>query len=355
VSAPAASAAASLALRRAGESPLARWARRAATLPGLFAVGGFALALLPVLLPLALALDLAARRRLAATRLLLFALVWVACEAAGLVASFLLWVGCGTWLGAPRGPFLAANFRLQVIWAGALFGAARRLFALEVAVADEACAGERPLLVFVRHASLVDTLLPAVLLSGRHGLRLRYVLKRELLADPCLDVVGQRLPNVFVRRGSGQAEREVEAIRALAVGLGPREGVLIYPEGTRASPLRRERALARLAAAGDTARLERARALRHLLPPRSGGPLGLLEASPHADVLFMAHTGLEGIVRVRDAWSGALVGRRIEIGFWRVPAAELPRGREARLAWLDAEWARMDRWVDERRSAAAAP
>ena len=36
--------------------------------------------------------------------------------------------------------------------------------------------------------------------SRRYHLRLRYVLKRELLWDPCLDIVGQRVPNIFVDR-----------------------------------------------------------------------------------------------------------------------------------------------------------
>jgi 1-acyl-sn-glycerol-3-phosphate acyltransferase len=88
-------------------------------------------------------------------------------------------------------------------------------------------------IVLMRHASLADSLLPAVLL-GTRGLRLRYVLKRELLWDPCLDVVGQRLPNAFIRRGSGESDAEIDAIRALGRDLGDDEGVLIYPEG--ASP-----------------------------------------------------------------------------------------------------------------------
>lgn len=41
-----------------------------------------------------------------------------------------------------------------------------------------------PLVVLMRHASLADTLLPAVVIAS-HGIRLRYVLKRELLWDPC--------------------------------------------------------------------------------------------------------------------------------------------------------------------------
>ena len=44
--------------------------------------------------------------------------------------------------------------------------------------------------------------------------------ERELLWDPCLDVVGQRLPNVFVRRGDGDGASEIAAVRAPAADLG---------------------------------------------------------------------------------------------------------------------------------------
>jgi hypothetical protein len=55
----------------------------------------------------------------------------------------------------------------------------------------------------LRHASIGDTLLASALVGRPHGIFwLRYVLKRELLWDPCLDVVGNRLPHVFVDRAS---------------------------------------------------------------------------------------------------------------------------------------------------------
>ena len=110
--------------------------------------------------------------------------------------------------------------------------------------------------------------------------RLRYVLKRELLWDPCLDIVGHRLPNCFIERGAKISAPEIERIRGLAQDLGPTDGVLIYPEGTRFTPERREAVLARIEARGDTALLERARALQNVLPPRLGGSLALLEESP---------------------------------------------------------------------------
>lgn len=122
----------------------------------------------------------------------------------------------------------------------------RALFGIRIEVMGGGEAVPGPVIVLVRHASIVDNLLSANLIARPHRIRLRYVLKRELLADPCLDVAGRRLPNYFVRRGTGEA-RELERVRALANGLGSDEGVLICPEGTRFTPERRARAIGRIA------------------------------------------------------------------------------------------------------------
>lgn len=156
-------------------------------------------------------------------------------EALGVLAAGALWLA-RPWLGAER--FERASFRLQCRWASALFGGARRLLGMRVETSGEEALGPGPILLLLRHASVADTLLPAALVSSRTGRRLRYVMKRELLWDPCLDVVGQRLPNAFVRRGTGDAA-ETARVRELARDLGPDEGVLLYPEGTRWTPARR--------------------------------------------------------------------------------------------------------------------
>jgi 1-acyl-sn-glycerol-3-phosphate acyltransferase len=172
-------------------------------------------------------------------------------------------------------------------------------------------------------------------------MRLRYVLKRELLVDPCLDLAGHWLPNRFVARDGADTAREVEAVRALKCGIGKDEGVLLYPEGTRFTVEKRRRVLERLAGAAR----ERAERLQHVLPLRPGGALALLEAPPACDVLFIGHHGLEGFAHVADIMRGALVGRTVTLRFWRVPASSIPAGAEARRAWLEEEWQRMDDWL----------
>jgi 1-acyl-sn-glycerol-3-phosphate acyltransferase len=236
------------------------------------------------------------------------------------------------------------HVRLQSWWATGLFRAAARVlrWTLEVEAADALKPG--PLIVLIRHASLADTLLPAVVIADK-GIRLRYVLKRELLWDPCLDVVGQRLPNAFIRRGSGESAAELDTIAALGRDLAADEAVLIYPEGTRFTPEKHTRALERISASGRPDLLARARELTAVLPPRTAGVLALLDASKAADVLVVAHTGLEGLANIADLIRLGTSERHIRVRLWRVPRASIPDERDARVRWLYDEWARVDAFV----------
>jgi len=303
-------------------------------------------ALLPALLVAGLAIDFVrwALSRVAptATRLALFLWVYLAAEVAGLAALAVAWVASG---GGRREVWLR-NFTggLQQLWAAALFGAVRALFGLRLEVEGGENVAPGPTIVLIRHASIVDNLLPANLIARPHGIRLRYVLKRELLADPCLDVAGRRLPNYFVRRGTGEAE-ERERVGALARDMGRDEGVLIYPEGTRFSPQRRARAIARIAER-DPALAGRAERLRHLLPPRLGGVGALLDGAPAADVLVVAHHGFDGLRLVSDIWRGGLVGLAVRVRITRVPRSAVPAAGPARTEWLYELWQDVDDWVE---------
>jgi 1-acyl-sn-glycerol-3-phosphate acyltransferase len=325
-----------------------RWRRRTLTFGGYLLAWVLLAASFPALLAVAFLRDLVSDRRWPAVRMLVMALLYLTCELLGLAASGLLWIAR---VARPhRERWLAWHYRLQQAWAGTLFATARLLFGVRLEVEGDDAAPPGPLLVFMRHASIADTLLPAVTLAGPRGWRLRYVLKRELLWDPCLDVVGQRLPNVFVRRDGADSGREVRAVTALAAGLGVRDGVLVYPEGTRFTAAKRARRLAELAARGDGERLARAERLRHVLPPRTGGPLALLAAAPAADVLVVAHTGFEDVTTFADTMRGTLVGRVVRVRWWRHAAASVPREAAGAIEWLDRVWAEVDAWIDARRT-----
>lgn len=330
----------------AGSTPAAL-ARRLVSIPSYLVAAVVVWAALPVLVAGTLLADLLLRRRLVLTRLLLLLAVYLACELWGLAAAFGLWVAKVLSPAFARERFLDAHWALQGWWAATLFGAIRRILGLRVSIEGVEAVHSGPLLVFVRHASILDTLLPSVFVARSGDLRLRYVLKKELRWDPCLDVVGSRLPNAFVDRESPDSRAEIDLVRSLAADLGPLDGILIYPEGTRFTPAKRARAIERLAQ-GDPGLLSRARALRYVLPPKLGGTLGLLEASPHADVLIVAHVGLEGLARVRHLLSRTLVGRRLQVKLWRVPRGTIPTERKRRAEWLFDEWARVDAWIGER-------
>ena len=96
--------------------------------------------------------------------------------------------------------------------------------------------------MLARHGSQGDALLVASILATA-GLRPRFVLKRQLLWDPCLDVVGHRIPNYFVDRDSTDNQTELGNIRQLASDLEDDEAVVIFPEGTRYSDAKREKAI----------------------------------------------------------------------------------------------------------------
>jgi len=127
--------------------------------------------------------------------------------------------------------------------------------------------------------------------------------------------------------------------------LGPRDGVIVYPEGTRFSEAKRKLIIEQLQRNGETYLCERARMLNNVLPPRLGGALNLLEQNESADVVFCAHFGFDGVVDMRDSLRGSLVGRKVKVRFWRVPFDRIPESREERKDWLFDNWMLVDEWI----------
>jgi 1-acyl-sn-glycerol-3-phosphate acyltransferase len=299
-----------------------------------------AVALSPLLVLAGLAVDVARRARaLGATRLVVLVLGVLVIETVGLCA--LLHVALTTRPGTRARVDRA--LAVQRRYTEAHLANVRRALSVRFVVEGDDVVSPGPLLVFCRHASIVDVLIPGAFVASAHRIALRYVLKRELLAEPCLDVAGHWLPNAFVDRSGADSRGAIAAIRALAADLGRDEGVLIYPEGTRFTA-RKRRAL--LDGLEGEARARVAR-LRHLLPIRRGGSLALLD-TPGCDVLVVGHHGLEGFARLGELWRGHLVGRTVTVRFWREPAAAIPEGDDARAAWLDDRWVRLDAWLEER-------
>jgi len=238
----------------------------------------------------------------------------------------------------------ARLFQLQHWWANAILRAASRLLELDIEIEDADAALPGPAILLMRHASILDTLLPSVYVQGPTQWRVRYILKQELLFDPCLDIVGNALPNYFVDR-TGDRNRELEGIRALVKGLGD-DGVLIYPEGTRFSAEKLARARKRVRGQAPELTLA-AESLTHVLPPHPGGVLTLLDALPEVDCAILAHQGLEGLQKVKDVFGGSVIGSKVRGKVWRVRRSDIPATDEERIRWLYEQWSRVDAFVKD--------
>jgi 1-acyl-sn-glycerol-3-phosphate acyltransferase len=320
--------------------------RRLLTVPGYFAAWCLWLAAAPIWLPLAIAVDLFRGVRGVALRSACLIAVYLSCEVIGIAISGSLWA----WnairpMNQER--WTDIHFRLEAWWGTTLLRSVVWLYGLRLEIngAEEADLARGPYILLVRHASSGDTLLASAVISSPYDMRLRYVMKQEHLWDPCLDIVGHRVPNIFVDRESDDPVQEVRRVMTLGRNLGPKDGILIYPEGTRFSQTKRSRVLDRLRQSDDAKMVDYASGLTSVLPPRPGGTLGVLEAAPEADVVVCCHTGFEGAASLADIWKGALIDQRVRIQFRRVPRSQIPSDPASRKAWLLAEWQRVDAWV----------
>lgn len=324
------------------------WGRRLLSFSLYSLLGAFAFGLSPLLLLGAGIYDaLQGGRGWPRVRALLFFLLYLGCEAWGLLAAGALWLFTlgGLLVGAQR--YLDLNAALQRAWSSALFWGSVRVFSMKVQVEGLELAAQGPMLLMVRHSSTADTVLAAALVANPNKILLRYVLKQELLWDPCLDVVGRRLPNAFIDREARRRGEELELIKGLAQGLDQTSAVLIYPEGTRFSQSKRTRALEKLK--DQPPLFEIAKEMQAVLPPKLAGPLALLQASPGTDVVILEHQGFEGASSFKEFWGGALVGCTIRVRLRRISAGDIPaQGRDI---WLFEQWAATDRWVREQAAA----
>ncbi len=282
-------------------------------------------------------------------RLAAFAVVGVLVEASGV----LLWAGLTLrFAGRLRGDAAQrAHLGVLRLLLLVVVRAAQLLFGLRL-VTDEVSwsplddgvpGSTNAMLVLSRHGGPGDSLLlVSTLLDRDHLRRPRIVLKELLALDPLVDLYLSRLPSGFVRPQDGP-----EVVAAVARGLGDEDALLIFPEGGNVTPQRRERAIASLRRKGMRTRAERAERLRHLLPPRPGGVQAALAAAPHADVVLVAHTGLEHLDSLRDVWRGLPLDATLRLRWWFVPAADVPRDPAEQVDWLDARWAELDGWIAE--------
>jgi 1-acyl-sn-glycerol-3-phosphate acyltransferase len=306
-------------------------------------------ALFPVLAFGAALVDLAlyARSRKVPMALRLLSLLWwfLFDELRCLAGLFGLWVRSAR-RDRARPRYRARVYELRIRYLVRHFSGVRWLFRLrfDVQGLDDLLPG--PILVLIRHSSMVDNLIGDGIICRPLGLKLRYVLKRELIMLPTIDIGRRWCPTVFVRRGSGRTEVELERMRRLPMSLDDDEGLVIYPEGTLYTAPKLACAQEIIAERQpEVAPL--ANRLRHVLPPRLGGAIALLKAAPGVDPVICGHVGLDGFESMSEIWRGGLVGSTVRIRFWRHSAADVPLDDdEGMISWLYDRWFELDDWID---------
>jgi 1-acyl-sn-glycerol-3-phosphate acyltransferase len=356
-----------------------RFVRRLVFAPLVLLLTLGAVVLSPLLLLVALVFNPSRPGRRRATRLIWFAVSWLVMESLALVACLGLWLASGLGGRMETEPFRDRHYGLVRWFLATLFRRALKVFQLRVEIEEPEATPEElshrltvPVIVLARHAGPGDSFLLVHHLLSLYRRKPRIVMKAALQLDPSLDVVINRLPHAFVRPqkklvesapaatlpGDAAAPAVAETpsegavsaeIRRLAGTLGPDGAVVIFPEGGNFTPGRWRRGIRQLEQRRRFDEAKRAAAMPNLLPPRSGGAFAAIDAAPTADVIFVAHTGLDDLVTVGDVWRALPMEQVIKAKWWRVPADQVPRERTEVVAWLYDWWEHIDAWIEENR------
>jgi 1-acyl-sn-glycerol-3-phosphate acyltransferase len=208
-----------------------------------------------------------------------------------------------------------------------------RVLGIQIEITDEAdvlgslSRSQRPV-VICNHQSWFDIFLLQTLISSR-GPILKFVVKVELLWVPvlgwiCLVLNFPRLN----RKGDGESRsmdlRQVETA-ALRLG-GEPGGLLIFPEGTRFSPTKRE--------SGQSGYL-------HLLNPKPGGFAMIRKTMPDdTTILDVSIRYDQGDADIWRCMSGGVRRIRIRVESW--PMQDVENVAE----WLHTRWSVKDLWLN---------
>jgi len=296
--------------------------------------------------------------RMRGLRLLGFALIWLAAESAVLVVLLGLWIASGFGGRLRTDSYQSRHYAVMRWFLDSLYRGAERTFGLRVIVDEpELTASERlarlsrPVIVLSRHAGPGDSFLLVHQLLSVYRRRPRVIMKATLQFDPSIDVVANRVPNVFIKHRQTGERLYTEQIERLARGLDQDGALVIFPEGGNWTPARWRRGIRRLERQGRRDLADRARDMPNLLPPHPGGVLAAVAACPDADVIFVAHAGLDALVSVGDVWRSLATDQVVRARWWRVPFDEIPRraDHEAQLQWLYGWWERIDTWITQNR------
>ena len=277
-------------------------------------------------------------------------IAYFALELAALLACGALWLASGGGVLMGSETFQRLHYRL-LRWVVHSF-AGRWCALLEIDVAEgespeatRALQAAGPLLFFSRHAGPGDTVVLIDLLLTRFDRLPSVVFKESIVIDPCVDLIGHRLPHAILN--TAEPERCEARIEEVAMGLRDRGVLLLFPEGGNFTAERRRLAIGKLWRKGRRNEAQEAEGMTHVLPPRSTGVLAALRGNPDADVIFAAHTGLGLAAFPRELWRAAPIGRTLKTRMWLWPAADHPEGPEEQSAWIYNCWKQIDEWIEE--------
>ena len=348
--------------------PPPRLIRRLVLAPLVVVIGVVLIVMFPLLALVALVSGLTSRlvrpgpQLLRGLRLLWLITVWLAGEIVALAVSLGLWITSGFGRRMHTEPYQRRTYATIRWFLALVYRTTVRAFNVKITIEAPAVPPRqrperlaRPVIVFSRHGGPGDSILILHHLLSVYQRRPRVVMKAALQVDPTLDVTANRIPNVFVNRRDLGGQRYTEEIDRLARGLDQDGALLIFPEGGNWSPARWRHRIERLEQDGRADLASRAQQMPNLLAPQPGGVLAAIGARPDADVIFLAHAGLDGLITVRDVWRHLPPDPVIEAQWWRVPSDQVPHSEkyEVQVKWLYDWWQRIDAWVTEHRPATA--
>ncbi len=325
--------------------------RRFVVAPAMIGLAVLLWATLPLWLIAAAALAPVLPGRWRALRLLWLFVVYVSAESVLLVVLFGLWLasGFGRRIRTPYFEGIHYDLVQGLMWF--FYSEARRVLALRIETdgpSPDAHPG-KPLIVACRHAGPGDSLTLIHALMDWYDREPRVVLKDTMAWDPVVDVLMSRIPARFIKPNPGQGQDFESQIAELAQGLDENDAFVIFPEGGNFTPERRRRGIERLRRLGLGRMADRAARMTHVLAPRPGGFLAALDAAPQADVVLVAHTGLDHLLTVGDVWRELPMDKVITMRWWQVPREEIPGDRDEQIEWLFAWWETIDAWIAENR------
>ena len=169
--------------------------------------------------------------------------VWLTAEIVALFILFGLWIVSGFGGRLHTEPHQSRHYAVVRWFLDALYRGAERTYGLRIEIEEpELTAAElaarlaRPVIVLSRHAGPGDSFLLVQQLLSVYGRRPRVVMKASLQFDPILDVLGNRLPNVFVQHRASGEKIFIDQIERMARGLDTDGALVIFPGGPTGRP-----------------------------------------------------------------------------------------------------------------------